>query len=156
MRCNNSQCKREAKTGKKLCENCSDSLKQSKRRQNETLKAAGLCVDCRQQSNGNLRCSECSLRNSLRRLFGSIVKFDELKSKLSQQNARCAYTGLSLVIGENASVDHIQPKSKGGTDELQNLHWVHSGVNRLKGSMSHEEFILFLRELRHSLNSVTL
>lgn len=71
---------------------------------------------------------------------------------LEQQKSQCAYTGLPISIGLNAAVDHKLPKSKGGTNDLQNLHWIHSGVNLMKGNMDHIEFIQFLEVLRTSLN----
>lgn len=57
----------------------------------------------------------------------------------------CPYLKQPIVIGKNASVDHIKPKSKGGTDETSNLQWVHHDVNIMKWDQSHEDFLQRVR-----------
>ena len=152
MECSNTRCKRQSKPGRKLCESCTKSNSESKKRQNAILKDQGLCITCRKPAS-LLRCSLCSIKNSMRKLLGSNQLVPQLLSKFDQQNCRCAYTGLPIVIGESASVDHKTPTSRGGTNDLDNLHWVHSSVNRMKGTMNHDEFTVFLAQLRESLNS---
>lgn len=64
-----------------------------------------------------------------------------------EQAGRCAVTGDTLVPGYNASLDHIIPKSKGGTNERGNLRWVLLSINRMKWDMSHEDFLLMCRRV---------
>ena len=64
----------------------------------------------------------------------------ELMQKLKEQEYKCALTGQDLVP-EKSQLDHIVPRKKGGSDRKDNLQWVTSKVNRMKGSMSNEEFI---------------
>jgi 5-methylcytosine-specific restriction endonuclease McrA len=54
------------------------------------------------------------------------------------------------VIGINASVDHRTPKSKGGSNELDNLQWVDIRINKMKGDMTHEKFVVFLQSFVES------
>lgn len=152
MECNNTHCKRPAKPNRKLCESCTNSLAESKKRQNAKLREQGLCYDCRKPSNGKLRCLMCSLNNSVRK-HSCADKTTELLELFNQQQGKCTYTGLPIVIGESASIDHKNPSSKGGTNDLSNLHWVHTGINRLKGTMNHDEFLVFIQTLRSSLLS---
>jgi 5-methylcytosine-specific restriction endonuclease McrA len=60
---------------------------------------------------------------------------------LEQQGFRCSYSGLPLKIGVNAQVDHKVPRSRGGTNNVENLHWVDGQVNRMKTDFTHEEFL---------------
>ena len=48
---------------------------------------------------------------------------------------RCAYCGVSEAsVGGELEVDHFQPKSAGGGDELENLVYCCTSCNRRKGS----------------------
>lgn len=64
----------------------------------------------------------------------------ELMQLLKEQGFRCALTGQELTP-EKAQLDHIVPRKKGGSDRKENLQWVTSKVNRMKGSMSNDEFV---------------
>lgn len=64
-----------------------------------------------------------------------------LINKLEDSEYCCHYSGLKIVPGFSASVDHRIAQSKGGTHELSNLVWCHSQINRMKGSLSEKEFI---------------
>lgn len=58
---------------------------------------------------------------------------EELLVKLEKQNYVCPLTGEILILGINASLDHITPSSKGGNDNLDNLRWVTKRANLEKG-----------------------
>ena len=64
---------------------------------------------------------------------GSKENWREIKEILIKQDYRCAYTGVKLVIGVNASIDHIVPRCKGGKDTVDNIQWVDKIVNSEKG-----------------------
>jgi 5-methylcytosine-specific restriction endonuclease McrA len=69
----------------------------------------------------------------------------ELLDMFRKQNGKCAYTGVDLVPGVNASLDHKVPKALGGNDSPENLQWVTFNVNRAKNSLTEEEFISMCR-----------
>ena len=48
----------------------------------------------------------------------------------------------------NMTVDHVVPKSKGGTDHITNLQLLCAACNSLKGSRSQEEFLAVLKRER--------
>jgi hypothetical protein len=58
-----------------------------------------------------------------------------------QQQGRCAYTGIELIPGLTASLDHIIPTSRGGTHDESNLQWVTKQINCMKTDMTHDEFL---------------
>jgi 5-methylcytosine-specific restriction endonuclease McrA len=56
-----------------------------------------------------------------------------------KQRGLCALTGERLTR-ENAEVDHILPRKRGGGDEIANLRWTTKTANRMKRDMTDEEF----------------
>ena len=75
---------------------------------------------------------------------------EELRNLLKQQDYTCAISGVKLTP-ETASLDHIIPHSHGGTDEISNAQWLHSEVNRIKGSLTYEEFRFWISKIATGL-----
>ena len=75
-----------------------------------------------------------------------------LLGKLSNQNFKCFYTGVPLVPGLNASLDHIEPHSKSGNNEFSNLVWADRTFNMIKSSgnifIAKEKFSNYLQALK--------
>lgn len=59
----------------------------------------------------------------------ALIKRDGLKCQLCNENIDMSRIGLFGV-----SIDHIVPRSKGGTDELENLRLTHCICNALRGA----------------------
>lgn len=68
-----------------------------------------------------------------------------LRDLFYAQGGKCAYTGRELVPGTNASLDHKIPKALGGTNDLENLQWVETNVNRAKNALAEDEFLSMCR-----------
>ncbi len=64
--------------------------------------------------------------------------FQELAATWRAQRGRCALTGRQL--DRLAELDHIQPKSRGGSDAKENLRWVCHEVNFSKRDLTDDEF----------------
>lgn len=75
-----------------------------------------------------------------------------LRQLLVKQNYRCALTGWDL-RPENASVDHVQPLARGGTNTIGNIQIVHGDANRAKGVMSQAEFLALCRAVTNNLSA---
>jgi 5-methylcytosine-specific restriction endonuclease McrA len=71
---------------------------------------------------------------------GGKRSFRMLLALLEAQGYLCALTGVRLEV-ETAELDHKVPVSRGGTNDLSNLQWVHKSINRAKGTMTNEEFV---------------
>jgi HNH endonuclease len=72
---------------------------------------------------------------------GGVKQVVYLQQLWEKQDGRCALSNLPLTPGINASIDHIIPKSKSGTNDINNLRWLHTSVNSGKGTISDEHFI---------------
>lgn len=77
--------------------------------------------------------------------YGTLAGARQLVALLEAQDYRCALTGLPLVPGDNASLDHIVPRAKGGGHALDNLQWVLTEVNLARRVLSVEEFVALCR-----------
>ena len=62
-----------------------------------------------------------------------------LFKQIKQQHYRCHLSGIVLDVCD-ASVDHIIPLSRGGTNTMDNVAIVHATINRMKGTMTDAEF----------------
>ena len=61
-----------------------------------------------------------------------------------RQGERCALSGVTLVMGDNASVDRID-SDHGYTPE--NIQWVDKTINQMKSDLDQEEFINWCRKV---------
>lgn len=118
----------------------------------------GLCCKCGKQPYmesirecpiSNLVCITCYMKSAARLHLGSSTLWKILLDKLENQNYLCPYTGDTLILGINASVDHIKPKSK--FSELQhdpvNIEWVTLSVNKAKQALTQEEFLHLVKKI---------
>lgn len=64
-----------------------------------------------------------------------------------KQNGCCAITGIPLIPGSTATIDHVLPVSKGGTNEVSNLRFVHYAVNLFKKDSTDSELVNKIVEL---------
>lgn len=63
---------------------------------------------------------------------------------LEQQSYRCAISGMELTPIES-SLDHIMPLAKGGKHIISNVQIVVPEINRMKGTMSSDDFVAVCR-----------
>ena len=115
----------------------------------ERRRAAGECMVCGQPKpsvrRGEHKCVDCWFSDIAKERTGTRKNRDLIKGLFVSQGGRCAYTNTTLVIGENASLDHKMPVSCGGDNSPSNLQWVTIRVNSMKSSLTHEEFVALCR-----------
>jgi 5-methylcytosine-specific restriction endonuclease McrA len=69
----------------------------------------------------------------------------ELAGLWKSQRGRCALTGRRL--DRSAELDHILPKTRGGTDQIGNLQWVCREVNFAKRNLTDAEFTVLCADV---------
>lgn len=62
----------------------------------------------------------------------------ELAALWKSQRGRCALSGRKL--NREAHLDHVIPRSKGGTGEIGNLRWLDPQINMMRHNFSDQEF----------------
>jgi len=133
------------------CERC----RQKHRDYEKDRSEQNRCHSCGKKAitgNGRKFCEVCWFKRKAQHHTGSLKNWRELKRLLEKQDSKCAYTGRTLTIGINASLDHKQSKHNGGTGDTSNLQWVDLEINIFKNIMSHNEFLLTIQEIfRYSL-----
>lgn len=69
-----------------------------------------------------------------------------LKKQLTAQDGKCGLSGRPIDL-LTCEVDHILPRTRGGSDDLENLRLVCTRANEAKGNMTDEEFLALCREI---------
>jgi hypothetical protein len=77
-----------------------------------------------------------------------------LKAKWDEQQSRCAYTGTPLLLGVNASLNHILPVSRFPDQPItpDSYEWVTFQVNEFKAGKTREEFLDLIRTIHSHLD----
>lgn len=111
------------------------------------------CVRCgSSELVNNVFCKSCWFESQAAN-FGGMKQFSSLLELWESQNGRCFYSDEVLIPGFNASLDHQVPKSRGGSDEISNLKWVHIQINLMKSDMTHEEFLIKCQKIVNRFNT---
>jgi hypothetical protein len=69
-----------------------------------------------------------------------MASMTDIRQMIAVQDYKCAATRVELTPAK-ASLDHKTARSRGGTNDLKNLHIVHQTVNAAKGQMNWGEFV---------------
>ena len=130
--------------GKAKCKTCLRAAADKQAALRRSRASVGGCELCKLPRVMGNRC----LRHWFYRMAascGSARRGPLFQEMFERQGGRCAFTGVVLVPGENASLDHIIPLSRGGDDSIENLHWVTKEVNRVKADLTAAEFVEMCR-----------
>lgn len=148
------RCGREKTGVRAVCEHCAAHMDNRKKAAYET----GMCRQGCKSPRLELSqvCRICWFKKAANQYLGDYTRFEELIEVFDSQEGQCAYTKRTLMPGYNASVDHVIPKSRGGTDTLENLHFVELSVNYAKRNLLAGEFkLLCAQVLGLSLYKIT-
>jgi hypothetical protein len=104
---------------------------------------AGLCAVCTAERIGESRyCRIHWLANNIGKYGFTRNQYDAMWARLEAQGFLCHYTGVVLVPGVNASLDHLTPRSRGGdSTDPDNCVWCDRLVNAFKNDLTEGEFI---------------
>jgi 5-methylcytosine-specific restriction endonuclease McrA len=129
------------------CTVCKENESQVKKQWYVKKKATMECLKCKEIKTIGMYCEKHWFMSIALANFGSTRRALEIKDLLEKQSYKCALTGRTLTPGTNASIDHIIPTSKGGTDDVTNLQWMDLDVNFAKSDLSVDAFIQLAKEI---------
>lgn len=146
------------------CLSCKNKHARYQKNHTDRRGAAGVCYRCgkpggvtnnaiyKNKSRGDLTtlvyCETCYVKRIAAKWTGDgNANYQAFLDIWIRQDGKCAYTGEQLKLGESASLDHIVPKSRGGTSTTTNAQWVSLRVNRMKTDLSHDDFVAVCRTI---------
>jgi len=135
---------------KRACEICRKRQTEKNRKTQKTLIKNGRCPNCGNPATIGQKCEKCWFKGISRYNTGVVKNWLAIKTLIEKQKYKCRYTGKELIPGVNATIDHIIPISKGGTNDIENLQWVTERINRIKNDMDHDEFISLCKYISES------
>lgn len=137
-----------ARNERTICDICGEKRRGENRRCWENRIKKGLCRYCGERAITGKTCRSCDTCFLIKTAKKWLPTEDGpaiLLDILHRQNSKCPYSGMPLILGENATLDHKIPRSKGGTADILNLQWVYYdqefNVNTIKRDMSEENFL---------------
>ena len=141
-----------------LCEKCAKASVSLTLARRKRFAAAGMCFDCGKcpplkalidSPVHSCVCEMCYLKHAARHALGAARHWVALKSKLVAQGCRCAYTGVPLILGVNASIDHIYPIRFYSQlhHDPSNVEWVSAEINVMKRDRTPEQFMSLIRSI---------
>ena len=137
-----------------LCSACLQKQRQRAVMRAAERKAGDRCYRCNQpretyvsRSVDYPQCAKCFFAATAFHHLGSRELGCELQRLFENQQRRCKYTRKLLILGDDASLDHIQARARGGLDAVLNFQWVTKQINDCKRALSHVEFVALCREV---------
>lgn len=131
--------------GNARCTSCREKHRQFMQSRRDALTADGLCHSCRTGTAlNNHLCETCHFKSVAKRLLKDRSQWMLLRDKWEAQGHCCPYSGLPIVLGQTAHLDHIIPRAKGGQDTIDNLQWTHEWINKMKSDLMPDEFVSML------------
>jgi hypothetical protein len=112
-----------------------------------------MCIDCglAEPAGTSTKCLVCYLKDRSTKLFRTNRRWTELLDLYEHQGGRCAWSELPITIGTDAYLDHILPRAPGGRNEIANLQWLYSPVNRIKDCLTEEELSIVVQAMHARL-----
>jgi hypothetical protein len=119
-------------------------------------KEKGLCIFCKNKKLEHSNLCERHYFINIAASLGDAKLAEAIQELFYAQECKCYLTGEPLVLGVNAGVDHILPKSKYGGD-IQNSHnirWIDRRINAMKGTLTATEFVELCYKVVNTLGEV--
>lgn len=158
---------KQQKIVQRVCNTCkltfsTDRFRITKKKRENYAVVSGICIPCEYEAQ-HTRYST-SLRKEFRpyftrilinlRTYGPVSIFAKDIEKLYDSSNTCTYCnypkGKDLIF----HLDHIIPRSKGGTNDLENLCFCCENCNRAKSSQTAESYINWLQNIPERIQGV--
>lgn len=115
--------------------------------------AKGLCICCNQPKlKHSKRCARHYFINAAAVGLKNRKLAPALARLFKRQNERCYLSGRLLVLGLNASVDHIRPRCRKGSSTIRNIRWCDKDVNQAKRGLSIKSFVALCKDVADQLS----
>lgn len=116
------------------------------------LTAAGRCLSCGKPplvAGRTPRCETCYLKYLAGQHLGDSRHWTALRDRLAEQQGRCFYTGETLILGKNDSLDHVLPRSRFPeyAHDPANVRWTTKIANLVKRDLTGDEFIALAQRI---------
>ena len=114
------------------------------RKWSEKQTANGMCIFCKNPKLKHSKlCEKCYFKLTAQNTLKDRRLANDIQNLFYLQGGRCFITGDELVLGLNAGLDHLEPKSKSPhlISEITNVRWVDRAINTAKGNLTIDEFI---------------
>ena len=141
------RCGETSRPEKIFCESCADKANQRWRESRvkfcETADFDNHCKLCRKPKVGNtVLCQWHYFQNCANKTLGSTKFAKTLEDKLQLQDYKCYYTGVTLEIGVNASIDHRLSVSNHPElrHDVENVVWCTKSINMMKHDLDEADF----------------
>lgn len=144
--CGNEVDNKKFKTCSKCLKYAKDLRYKHKDRRLSEKRKNKICLTCSKPAIKN-KCKKCWMRDMLNRHKIDNNLSDYFWQLLEKQEYKCFYTGIKISPEENASIDHVTPTSKGGTNELSNLVWCDRDVNTFKSNNTYNSLIKLAEDI---------
>lgn len=153
------KCPNKSIKGQRFCQDCSTKEYNIVKENNKKLSGCGLCVRCKTNKYMEIyenkpeatikMCRTCYLQQTSLRYLGSKNNWKELLELLEKQGFRCAYSGETIILGVNDSVDHIiaQKTCPEKKYDITNMQWITRDVNRMKSDLDEQRFFDLLTKI---------
>lgn len=137
-----------------------DSNNSVRKKRSKLVVENGLCVLCAKRlyitTSSYKLCEICYVKRASTKNMNSRKYWKQLLDLLEQQDHICPYSGETIVLGQNDSIDHILPKSRFPAliSDISNIQWVTRHINHMKWDMTHDEFMDTLQKIQRHCSVV--
>jgi len=148
-------CQKPRDCEKAHCAECREKQRLSSLTRKSNRLARNCCVRCGvslPSGTTGQKCQKCWFNHIALVSLNDYGKGDAIAQMFNEQQGRCAYTNEILIPAVNACIDHKLPRVRGGDSSISNIHWVTKDINRVKGTRTHEEFILICLQIAQKYN----
>ena len=151
-------CNNKPSAGRARCENCLALRRNNLTERKRIAVERGACAYCLQEVSlpHHRFCEKCYCRDVSWHRLGTSKRASEILRLFNSQEGKCAISGVTMTLGMDCELDHIIPKSRGGSDDTENLQWVLMVCNRMKDNLTEDELFGMTERIYHTLSKKRL
>ena len=134
------------------CDTCNKRRAEKRKEKYQKWRTESKCCVCGKDALLNKNyCEQHYLMKVSHSRIGTSKHWKYLKTLIEKQNFKCALTGDKITFNDDIELDHIVPKSRGGSNKLSNFQWVTKQVNWFKGTWTENELLTMFRKIINTI-----